>query len=77
MGWTGKVDRMGDKKKIYMVLIGNPERMRPRGKPRHISEDNIKIDLREKGWGDLDWTHLAQDRGQCWAFVNAVINFRV
>jgi hypothetical protein len=27
-------------------------------------EDNIKMDLREIGWGEMDWIHLAQDRDQ-------------
>jgi hypothetical protein len=40
-------------------------------------EDNIKIDLRELGWGDMDWIHLAQDGNQWRALVNAVINVRV
>jgi hypothetical protein len=25
---------------------------------------NIKIDVREIGWGDMDWIDLAQDRDQ-------------
>jgi hypothetical protein len=33
-------------------------------------EDNIKIYIREKGWGGLDWTDLAQDRDRWWALVN-------
>jgi hypothetical protein len=39
--------------------------------------DNIKMDLREIGWDDVDWTDLAQDRGQWRAFVNTVMNLRV
>jgi hypothetical protein len=34
-------------------------------------EDNIKTDLREIGWGDMDWIHLAQDRDQWQALVNS------
>jgi hypothetical protein len=26
--------------------------------------DNIKMDLREIGWGGMDWIDLAQDRDQ-------------
>jgi hypothetical protein len=36
--------------------------------------DNIKMDLRETGWGDVDWIDLAQDRDQWRALVNAVMN---
>jgi hypothetical protein len=35
------------------------------------------MDLMEMGWGDMDCTHLAQDRGQWRALVNTVMNIRV
>jgi hypothetical protein len=38
---------------------------------------NIKMDLREKGWDDMDFTDLAQDRDQQRALVNAVMHLRV
>jgi hypothetical protein len=31
-------------------------------RPRRRWEDNIKMDLREIGFGDVDWIHWAQDR---------------
>jgi hypothetical protein len=39
--------------------------------------DNIKIDLREIGWGGINWIDLAQDRDQWRALVNTVIKLRV
>jgi hypothetical protein len=39
--------------------------------------DNIKIDLREIGWGGMDWIDLAQDRDHWRALVNTVTNLRV
>jgi len=36
--------------------------------------DNIKMDLQEVGWGDMDWIALAQDRDMWWALVNVVMN---
>jgi hypothetical protein len=39
--------------------------------------DNIKIDLREIGWGGMDWIELAQDAVQWRAVVNTVMNIRV
>jgi hypothetical protein len=35
------------------------------------------MDLREVGWKDVDWIHLAQDRDQRRAVVNTIINLRV
>jgi hypothetical protein len=40
-------------------------------------EDNIKMDLREIGFGDVNWIHLAQDRDTWWALVNTMMNLRV
>jgi hypothetical protein len=42
--------------------MGKPERKRPLERPRHRWQGNIKINLREIGWGDTDWIDLAQDR---------------
>jgi hypothetical protein len=48
----------------YRILLGKPEGKRPLGRHRCMWEDNIKIDLREIGWGGMDWIDLAQDRDQ-------------
>jgi hypothetical protein len=40
--WAGHVARMGEKRKAYRILVGNPERKRPLGRPRHGWVDNIK-----------------------------------
>jgi hypothetical protein len=39
--------------------------------------DNIKMDLREIGWGGMDWIDLAQGRDKWRALVNTVMNLRV
>jgi hypothetical protein len=38
---------------------------------------NIKMDLREIGWDDMDWIDVAQDRDNWGALVNTVMNFLV
>ena len=43
------------------VSLGNPERKRPLGKPRHRWEDNI-IYVRVVEWEDVGWIHMAQDK---------------
>jgi hypothetical protein len=68
---------MGEKRNLYRILVGNPEGKRPLGRPRRRWVDNIKMDLREIGYGGGDWIDLAQDRDQWRALVNAVMNLRV
>jgi hypothetical protein len=43
-----------------MVLVGKPEGKRPLGRPRRRLVDNIKMDLRVRGWDGMDWIDLAQ-----------------
>jgi hypothetical protein len=68
---------MGEETNVYRVLMGKPEGKRPLGRPRHRCEDGIRMDLREIGWGSVDWIQLAQDRDRFQALVNAVMNLRV
>jgi hypothetical protein len=58
------------------ILVGRPEGRRPLGRPRRRWEDNIKMDLREIGFGDVDWIHWDQDRDRWRALVNTVMNLR-
>jgi hypothetical protein len=53
---------MGDKKNAYRILVGKPEGKRPLGGPTRRWVNNIKMYLRERGWGGKDCTDLAQDR---------------
>jgi hypothetical protein len=55
---------MGEKRNAYRILVGDPEEKRPLGRPKFRWVDNIKINLREIGWGGMDWIDLAQDRDQ-------------
>jgi hypothetical protein len=48
----------------FGILVGKPEGKRPLGRPRRRWEDTVKMDLREIGWGDVDWIDLAQDGDQ-------------
>jgi hypothetical protein len=77
MRWAGHVARMGEKRNVYRLLIGNPEEKRPLGKPRRWWIDNIKMDLLEIGLGVVDWIGLAKDRYRWRALVNSVMNLRV
>jgi hypothetical protein len=56
---------------------GKARRKDPLGRPRRRWVDNIKMDLREIGWGRMDWIDLAEDRGKWRDLVNAVMKHRV
>jgi hypothetical protein len=58
MRWAGHVARMGEKRNAYRILVGKPDGKRPLGRPRRRLVDNIKMDLREIGWGVMDWIDL-------------------
>jgi hypothetical protein len=68
---------MGEKRDAYRILVGKPDRKRPIGRPRRRWEDAIEIDLRETGWGGMDWSDLAEDKDQWRSLVNTVMNLRV
>jgi hypothetical protein len=57
--------------------VGKPEGKIPLRRPRRRWVDSVKMDLREIGWGDVNWTELAQDRDQWRTLVNTVMNLRV
>jgi hypothetical protein len=74
MRWAGHVARMREKRNACRLLVGKPEGKRPLGRPKRRWVDNIRMDLGEVGWGDVDWIGLAQDRWR--ALVNSVLNLR-
>jgi hypothetical protein len=74
MKWKGHVARMGEGGGVYRGLVGRPKCKRPLGIPRCRWEDNINMDLRDIGIDGVNWTWLAQDMVQWWAFVNMVMN---
>jgi hypothetical protein len=77
MRWVGHVARMGEVRGAYNILVGRLEGRRPLERPRRRWEDNIKMDFREIGFGDVDWIHWVRDRDRWRALVNTVMNLRV
>jgi hypothetical protein len=63
MRWAGHVARMREKRIVYRLLVGKPERKRPLGRLRRRWMNNIEMDLVEIEWCVVDWIGLAQDRG--------------
>jgi hypothetical protein len=60
----GPCSTNGEKRNAYRLLVGKPEGKRPLGIPRGRWVDNIRMDLGEVGWGDVDWIGLAKDRNR-------------
>jgi hypothetical protein len=77
MRWAGHVARIGEKRNVNSLLVGKPEGKRPLGRQRHRWVDNIRMDLGEVEWGDVDWIGRAQNRNRWRALVNSVLNLRV
>jgi hypothetical protein len=60
----------------YSTFVGKSEGKRPLGRAGRRWEDNMRLDLREVRWEDVDWMHLTQDRNQWRAVVNTIMNLR-
>jgi hypothetical protein len=73
----GSCSTYGEKRNAYRLLVGKLEGKRPLGRPRRRWVDNIRMNLGEMGWSDVDWIRLAQDRNRWRALVNSVWNLRV
>jgi hypothetical protein len=59
----------GGEDECIKAIGGKARRKRPLGRTRRRWVDNIKMNLREIGWDDMDWIDVAQDRNQWMAFV--------
>jgi hypothetical protein len=73
----GPCSTNGEKRNAYRILVGKPEGKRPLGRPRRWWVDNIRMELGEVGWGDVDWIGLAKVGNRWRAHVNSVLNLRV
>jgi hypothetical protein len=77
MRWARHVARMWEGRGVHRVLVWRPEGKRLLGRPRRRWEDNIKLDLREKGIDEANWIQLAQDMVQWRSCVKTVMNLGV
>jgi hypothetical protein len=67
---------MGEKKNAYRLLVGKPEGNRPLGRPRRRWVDNIRMDLGEVGWSDVEQVESCCEFGiepsgsmKCWETI--------
>jgi hypothetical protein len=77
MRWAGHAARIGEKRRVYRLLVGKPEGQGPLGRPRRRRIDNIKMELLEIVLNVVNWIGLAQDKYRWRALVNSVMNLRV
>ena len=61
----------------FKTSTGKPTRKRPLGRSRRRWEDNIRMDLEERGLNAGNRVDSAQDRDYWRALVNAALNLRV
>jgi hypothetical protein len=60
--WAGHVERMGEKRNVYSLMVGETEGNLPPGEPRRRCVVIIKIDLVETEWDGVNWIGLVRDR---------------
>lgn len=68
MGWAGHVARAGDRRDACRVLVGKRDGRRLLEKLRHRCEDNIKMDIQERGWkacSGLFWLTTGTSNRMC------------
>jgi hypothetical protein len=73
---NGSCSTNGGEKELVYIIGGKARGKRPLGRPRRRWVDNIRMNLGEVGWGDVDWIGLAKDRNRWRALVNSVLNLR-
>jgi hypothetical protein len=74
MRWAGHV---AQRRGTHRLLVEKPEGKRPQGRPRRRWVDNIRMDLGELEWDDVDWIGLAKDRNRWRALVNLILKLQV
>jgi len=74
MRWVGREARMAEMRKSTKFWLEN---LKGRENSSRIWEDNIKMDLKEIRWEDVDWMHVDQDRDRWRILVNTVMKLRV
>jgi hypothetical protein len=68
---------MKDKINLYRLLVVKAEGKRPLGRQRCRWVDNIRMDLGDVGWGDVDWIGQAKDRDRSFGSHEMLGNYRV
>ena len=75
--WAGHLARMGEGRGSLKIVSGKPTGKRPLGRPRCRWEDNIRIELKERGINTRDLVDSDLDRDYWSAVMNAALNLWV
>jgi hypothetical protein len=67
---------MGERRELHTGFWWETQKRPLEGRKRR-SRDNIKIELKGRGWDGMVWIGVAQDRYQWRPFVNTVMNLRL
>ena len=62
--WAGHVAKMEEGRGTFKILTGKPTGKRPLGRPRRRCEDNIRMEIEEKGINAENWVDSVQDRNR-------------
>jgi hypothetical protein len=57
--------------------VGKTKGERQLGRPRLKCENDIKMNIKEMGWGGIEWINLARNGAQCLAVVNRAMKIRI
>jgi hypothetical protein len=60
MRWAGNTELMSDMRNAWQNYFQKPEGKRQLGRARCTWEDNLKINLKETAWEDVNWFYLVQ-----------------
>ena len=59
----GHAARMGERRGVHRVLVGETEGKRPLGRHRRRWEENIKMDFQDVRWTGSIWLRIGTDGG--------------
>jgi hypothetical protein len=68
---------MRDKRNAYKIFVVKPKEKRLLERARRMWVDNNKMDLRETGFGGMDWIDVTHNRDQWRAVVNTAMNLGI
>ena len=74
---TGYIKPVGERRGVYKLLVWKPDGKKQLGRSSHRIEDNIKMNLQEVGFVDVDLIELAKDRDILRKLLNVIMKILV